>query len=253
VVTNPIIEKLKKYKTFNDYFIIKDVGYNYWSIGNGKKRENSIGSRILYKGIKEKENDIPYLKGSNFNRYLIEEPTQYLRHNYSEYLDNNDIFRFSQKILETTPKIIYRQTSSSLIGTIENKKYHNDKTVHIILNNQFNSIDLRYVLGIFNSNLLNYLYKSYSNEEGRVFAQVKTINIKSLPFIISPIEIQNKIIDSVEQLLQLNKDFQTATLETKKEQIKTKIDYHEDKINLLVYQLYNLTEEEIRMVENSKV
>jgi hypothetical protein len=51
--------------------------------------------------------------------------------------------------------------------------------------------------------------------------------------------------------LQLNKDLQVATLESKKEQIKTKIDYHEDKINELVYALYELTEEEIKIVEGN--
>jgi adenine-specific DNA-methyltransferase len=33
------------------YFFVKDVGFNYWSIGKGKKRDgDSIGNRILYSG-----------------------------------------------------------------------------------------------------------------------------------------------------------------------------------------------------------
>lgn len=34
-----------------------------------------------------------------------------------------------------------------------------------------------------------------------------------------------------------------------KEQIKRKIDHFEDKINELVYKLYDLTEEEIKIIE----
>ncbi len=77
-------------------------------------------------------------------------------------------------------------------------------------------------------------------------------------FVFKPIDFSNKvetksyyqIISHVEQLLQLNKDLQLTLLETKKDQLKQKIEYNEDKINGLVYQLYNLTPEEIKMIQN---
>ena len=47
-----------------------------------------------------------------------------------------------------------------------------------------------------------------------------------------------------------NKNFQPATLETKKEQIQSKITQYEDRINEQVYQLNGLTEEEIKIIEN---
>ena len=62
-------------------------------------------------------------------------------------------------------------------------------------------------------------------------------------------EIVNKISSIVENQLTLNKEIKIATLDTKKEQIKQKIEYNEDKINSLVYQLYDLTKEEIALVE----
>ena len=59
-----------------------------------------------------------------------------------------------------------------------------------------------------------------------------------------------KILTIVDQLLLLSKDLQTKTLKSKREQIKRKIDHYEDKINELVHKLYELTEEEIKIVEN---
>ena len=50
-------------------------------------------------------------------------------------------------------------------------------------------------------------------------------------------------------MLQLNKDLQTATLPEQKEQIQQRINYTDKKIDQLVYQLYDLTEEEIKVVE----
>lgn len=244
-----LIQKLDKHKKIDDYFLVKDVGYNYWSEGRGKKRGGSIGSRILYKGKKENSKDIPYLKGSNFNRYTIEEPTQFLRHNYEKYLDKDDTFRFTAEILEASPKLIYRQTSSSLIGTIETKKYHNDKTVHVILCKKGVDLDLKFVLGLFNSKLLNYYYSKSVSEEGRAFAQVKGINVKKLPFNIPSKQKQSEIIKYVDQLLKLNEDLKGEKLHTKIEQLKQRIDHSEEKINQLVYEIYELTPEEIKIVE----
>ena len=249
VFKDTLIQKLDKFKKFDEFFLVKDVGYNYWLIGRGKQRGNSVGSRILYKGQKENAKDIPYLKGSNFNRYTIEAPTQYLRHDYQKYLNENDIFRFTPEILEAEPKLIYRQTSSSLVGMLETNKYHNDKTVHVILPKGDYKIDLRYVLGLFNSKLLNYYYSKSVSEEGRAFAQVKAINVKQLPYIEAKPPQQTEIIKYVDQLLQLNADLKTETLPNRIEQIENRIDYAERKINEIVYKLYDLTEDEIRQIE----
>jgi hypothetical protein len=52
-----------------------------------------------------------------------------------------------------------------------------------------------------------------------------------------------------DQMLQLNKDLQKVTLPEQKEQLKARIQYTDKKIDRLVYDLYELTEEEIKIVE----
>ena len=104
---------------------------------------------------------------------------------------------------------------------------------------------------------MSFYFKEYISPNTNVFPKIRIAQLKELPIRI--IDFSNKqetqphdqIIIHVEQLLQLNKDIQTATLESKKEQIKQKIEYNEDKINTLVYQLYNLTEDEIQIIENN--
>ena len=56
----------------------------------------------------------------------------------------------------------------------------------------------------------------------------------------------NEIVKYVDQLLELNNDLKTTTLQTTIDQTKSKIAYYEDKINDLVYNLYNLTDSEIK-------
>ena len=182
IAPNPIWIKLKSEKRISNFFEVKDVGFNYWTIGRGKVRGASIGSRILYQEPKQNPLDIPYIKGSNFIKYSNPFPSNYLIHNYEEVLNENDVFRFSEEILKTSPKLIYRQTSNKLIATIDYEGQYTDKTVHSVINKKGQSIDLTFLLLVFNSKLMNYLYQYLTEDTGKAFAQVKTVNVKKLPF-----------------------------------------------------------------------
>ncbi len=52
-------------------------------------------------------------------------------------------------------------------------------------------------------------------------------------------------------ILTFNKEKQQTALPEKLEQLQHRINHTDDKINKLVYELYGLTEEEIKIVENS--
>jgi hypothetical protein len=246
-VRNLITSKIKA-KTLIDsldnLFFVKDVGFNYWSIGKGKKRDgNSIGDRILYSGTRKNKNDKPFLKGKDITKYNFKEASNFLRHNYYDYLKNDvDIFRYSADYLGVIPKIIYRQTSNKIIATIDYAGNLCDKTVHIIVQKPLGrSIDLKYLLSLLNSSLFNYLYQDISQEsEGRTFAQVKTVYIKQLPIQIIDKNNQKPFITLVDKiLLAKKKNPASDTTELERE------------IDQLVYKLYGLTKEEIKTVENS--
>ncbi len=145
--------------------------------------------------------------------------------------------------------MIYRQTANQLIGTIDNEGNYTDKTIHSIVPNENQKINMKCVLGIFNSKLLNYCYKASVEEEGRTFAQVKTIYIKRLPFVIPSEQVENQIVQLVDNLLNLNKELQKTKLETQRQQLQRAIEHAENKIDKLVYELYGLSEEEIKIVE----
>lgn len=253
ILLNPIAAKFAANRTFDDLFFIKDVGYNYWSIGRGKVRGGSIGSRILYNGKKQNAKDTPYIKGGDITRYSGLVPQNYLRHDYDRFLEKNDIFRYTASFLETKPKLIYRQTSSSLIATLDSSGFHNDKTVHIIVNKPENQFDLRLVLAIFNSKLLGYLYKHLTEEVGRAFAQVKTVNIKRLPFpnSISP-DQEQKLLSLVDQMFALTKQsLQASAAPQQTVQLERQIAATNSEIDRLVYELYDMTPAEVQIVEGS--
>jgi hypothetical protein len=61
--------------------------------------------------------------------------------------------------------------------------------------------------------------------------------------------IKEQIIKLVDQLLQLNKELKNTILPEKIEQLKQRIEYNEDRINEIVYELYGLTEDDVKMLE----
>ena len=51
------------------------------------------------------------------------------------------------------------------------------------------------------------------------------------------------------QLLQLNAEKQLQTLQSKIDQLQSRIDFCEQRINEIVYELYGLTTDEIKVIE----
>ncbi len=96
-----------------------------------------------------------------------------------------------------------------------------------------NNINLMYLLGILNSKCINFYFKQTSTN-----TNVTGKEIAKLPIPMASLDIQEAIIDKVEHVLSINKNAipgETSVIETG--------------IDNIVYQLYGLTEEEIKIVE----
>lgn len=152
-------------------------------------------------------------------------------------------------------KLISRQTSDCLAAAYDTQKYYTLDSTHVI-HLKKPIFSLKYLLGIYNSKLLNFLYLERVQEIGRVFAQVKVVNLKPLPIRIinftNSIEkkFHNDMVALVDVLLDLNKKIQRAK-GSEKEQIQQQIDKTDREIDELVYRLYGITEEERKIIEGA--
>jgi hypothetical protein len=103
------------------------------------------------------------------------------------------------------------------------------------------------------------VYQCISGEKGRVFAQVKFAKLKQLP--LRKIDFDNsddvakhdKMVSLVEQMLDLHKKLVAAKLPNEKIQLQRQIDNTDSQIDRLVYDLYNLTPDEIKIIEGGSL
>ena len=125
------------------------------------------------------------------------------------------------------PKIVTRQTADTIIGTFDLQSYYVKNSVHsTLLKSQFgNKCDLKTILTIINSKLIEWYYKTESLEFGRIFPQVKIERLRNLP-IVYPANSQFTII--CEYLLFLNKQDKASFITT----LFTRL------LDAMVYELY---------------
>ncbi|MDI9358649.1 MAG: N-6 DNA methylase [Phycisphaerales bacterium] len=112
-------------------------------------------------------------------------------------------------------------------------------------------INLKYLTGLLNSKLIAFWLKHQGKMQGNNY-QIDKEPLLKIPIIaIQDKKLEGIIIDHVNQLTILNKDLQGLTLHEEQARLKKKIDYFENKIDQTVYQLYNLSEEEINIIEDN--
>jgi hypothetical protein len=155
-------------------------------------------------------------------------------------------------------KIIVRKTADKIICSYDDYGYYFDSLSYGIQLKIGLGVSIIYILGILNSRLINYLHEKISKNKDKVFAKVLATNLKKLP--IPKINLTNspdkklhdRMVEIVDHRLEIQKKYHSAKLETEKKMFKTQIDALDKQIDQLVYELYDLTPEEIAIVEGEK-
>ncbi|MDP2212202.1 MAG: TaqI-like C-terminal specificity domain-containing protein [Candidatus Aquicultor sp.] len=150
------------------------------------------------------------------------------------------------------PKIMLPDISVRGNFILEEKGiYFSANTTYIICSGD------KYLLGILNSPLMTFFYKhnfaAYRGGYLRFFTQyLEKLPIRTINFS-DPTDKANhdKMVSLVERMLDLNKQLATAKTPHDTKVIQTQIDATDRQIDNLVYEFYDLTEEEIKIVEEA--
>ena len=191
-----------------------------------KEKKDSFSKKLLF--------------GRDIDAYKINWNKNWVNYNETEMkieesLRGGNGLRLRNPSLFENKKILTRQTSDSIIAAYDVDNFYYSNTLHgaVILDKFFNPL---YLLGLLNSKLITFYYRTITAEEGKVFAQVKIELLKLLP--IKKSKNQQKIIDLVDALIH-NTKIQDSNVN----------DSIISQIDLMVYKLYELTYDEVLVVE----
>ncbi len=218
-----------------DVFVLKDGGIQHHRSGIGLKNKggNNLRDRIYSNDSKKFKNVKKVWYGKLLKPYSLEEDTdEFFNLDFKKCLKSNESVSFSKEAFSIAEKILWRQTASHLVATIDTTGAWFRNTIQCgwIRDEYKSKLELKYILALFNSNYFKYLYgKIVSESSGKVFPQVKLTYLRQLPIKMIPKNEQKVFVKLVDKLLNGRADIIDDDVL--------------NEINNLVCKLYNIEDE----------
>ncbi len=224
---NVILDKINYGKESLSNIIEVQQGIIY----SGQKKEKVFSNEKIDETCKK------ILDGRDIHKYSInydiKQENRYIK--YTKKLHRPR----EERLFLAKEKLVFPRRSVNFMCTIDTNQFYLLNTAYICLlkNSQYS---LKYILGILNSKVINFLYsKTY------IGYQITIPAINSMPI--------PKIIQGNKKLVSKMQGLVDKALVIKKADLKADIQSLENQIDKIVYELYNLSPEEIKIVElNSK-
>ncbi|MCR5191959.1 MAG: Eco57I restriction-modification methylase domain-containing protein [Bacteroidales bacterium] len=174
------------------------------------------------------------LRGQDCVRYSVV-PTNL----FCEY-DSRNTSKFKPLNIYFGTKLLIRRVASELISTVDSDNHLCLNTVYCgkIIDKDYT---YPYMCALLNSSLINYWFRNIFVLTDKLFPYIRKSQLDYIPIAKASIEVQTQIGDVVNQIIYQKQSSPLA--DTSK---------LENEINQLVYQLYNLTPEEIAIIENRR-
>ena len=205
-----------------------------------------------YTGFQERKGWKRLLRGKNIARYETRWGGEFVSYGDWLWCQRDEKFFIQNKILLHAMR--NKSLERRLVGTIDNEVHYNAHNLANIILTEGSDYSIRFVLGIFNSALINFWYRSHFPN-----VNINPSDFRQIPFpkidFSSPAEKSrhDELVQFVDNMLDLTPKMRTAKSETDKATLQNAITATDNKIDRLVYDLYGLTEDEIKLVEESSV
>ena len=185
-------------------------------------------------------NTIPFTVSGNIDRYYYDNSNvRYMKDKYSKaYIFLDESIANSKKAMWIRPKIVIAGMTKVIEATYVDSPLAIGVGAYAIYD--FNGCNPYYILGLLNSKYTSY-YLSERFKDKHLAGGYLAINkstIEKLPFVVADSQMQEIIVKLVKQILDAKKNDSYANTND-----------WESLIDKLVYQLYNLTEDEITIIE----
>ena len=231
-----IIEKMKVGSKDLYSYVETSLGITPYDKYKGHD-ETTIKERKFHSSYKMDETYVPLISGANISRYSISDSVEeYLK--YGDWLGAPRERRFFEGTNIVVRQILLGENLGIIAGLSDSPQYFTQVGFSLLDRN--NDIEeLKVILAILNSKLMTFYHKNvFLDTEKKVFPKILIANAKKFPIKIpSDKTVITDLVNRIINIKRKNPSADTKDLESE--------------IDRLVYQLYDLTEDEIKIVEQS--
>ena len=174
---------------------------------------------------------LPMIDGSDIRPYEYAKPKIYFHYLPEKIKSGGDWNVYVKE------RIVVRQIGQIPIVGLCKEKILTSNTIYNIYpkDNQYKT---KFILACLNSSYIKNYWQSKYYDNKALFPKIKGFQLKELPIPIVNLNTQDKVINFVNKIITAKKnEIETSSLEKS--------------LDSLIYSLYNLTEEEIKTIEES--
>ncbi|MBA7480938.1 Type IIS restriction enzyme Eco57I [subsurface metagenome] len=194
------------------------------------------------------------LRRSDFGRFSTEYKGEFVWYVPGQMREHRTTARPGNRERFERPKILIQDIGKHLIGTLDDDHFYVKDA--LMLHQRENGLDLKFVLALINSKLMNYWYVQKFATLSVAKNAILTLPIRRIDFN-SPKDkkMHEDIVALVSKMLELNKRLAPIrnTSFSERDELLSEIKRIDAEIDQKVYELYGLTEEEIQIIEASLV
>ena len=233
---------------------LEELCYVTFGLRSSAKGVGQGGKERLITDNKNAPDAKPYLEGRDIKRFSIFPTGRFIK-----YLPSEMYSPRTPKLFET-PKIVSQSMLSKkrIIATLDIEKYYVEQSLvciipHGILTDGTNidSVPLEFILGILNSRLESFYFGTKIIDHSLGGGLIHATPGSQSKLIIPKTSRDNveKMVLLVEKILEFQKRLAKAKTPQEKESLERQVQDTDSSIDSLVYELYGLTDEEIKIVD----
>ncbi|MBI2523308.1 N-6 DNA methylase [Candidatus Woesearchaeota archaeon] len=197
----------------------------------------SFGFGIDNKYIVNKKIDSDYkqcIRGRDIVKFGLKPVKKFVYYNKRVLTRIGDEQAFLSK-----EKIVMQRIAGKIIATLDEKQNYCENSINMILPTS-NGINLKYLLGILNSKLIEFYYKNFINNRDQVTNNVTQTSLGKIPIRINK-QHEKQVIELVDKLLLTQEELVKLSENDKEYRNLSKIfDRYSKQLDEEIYELYDV-------------
>lgn len=200
-----------------------------------------IKNRIWHSDFKKDETYRKELQGKDIDRYV-------LRWNGKTWISYGEWLAAPRKPeFFRAERILVREiTNPRILAAYTNEEYYNTPSIINIIN--FKEIEIKYVLAVLNSKMMSFYHINTSPKAMKgLFPKILVNDLRNMPIVKIDNKIEEQVRELVDKIINISK---SDVNDQNKDNLK-KLEFYNRCIDEIIYKIYKLDDNDIKIIEES--